>query len=80
MAVRHEAVLAKETRKEICTTETQECGKRVNLHRPDGFRGEETNGTAAIMLQPLFLQRPRLKLKKQPSLISYRELCECYCA
>jgi hypothetical protein len=32
------------------------------------------------MLQPLFSQRPRLKLKKQPSLISYRELCECYCA
>ena len=32
MAVRHEAVLTKETRKEIWTTQTQERGKRVNLH------------------------------------------------
>jgi hypothetical protein len=53
---------------------------RQHLHGPDGFGGEETNGTAAIMLQPLFSQRPSLKLKKQLSLISYRELCECYCA
>lgn len=50
-----------------------------HLHEPtDGFRGNETNGTAAIGLQPVFSHR--VKLKKQPILISYPELCECYCA
>jgi hypothetical protein len=31
-------------------------GTRQLLHQPDGLRGKKTNGTAAIVLQPLFSQ------------------------
>jgi hypothetical protein len=37
---------------------------RQHLHYPDGFRGGETNGTAAIMLQPLFWQRTQTEVEK----------------
>src|SRR5262249_55195666 len=64
MAVRHKAVLAKETREKIHTNQNTSSAGQSNScagnastpSSPDGFRGRKTNGTAIIALQPLFSQ------------------------
>jgi hypothetical protein len=64
MAMRHEAVLTKETRKVVYATQTHNAGNASTPSLTRRFGGKKTNGIAAIMLQPPFLATIQAEVEK----------------